>query len=346
MRNVMSLIKTFFLIFTSSLIALIILELGVRHIFPETVLFNRFHSTVTYGEFQSRSLTPNIQFKHTSEDGEFIFQTNSSGFRMIDDVHAEKDENTLRVLILGDSHTQGFEVQQNETFSEELNKKVCNGRVLEVVNTGISGSGTSEHLVALQHWVQILKPDVTIEAFYPNDIQNNMNAFHTLDNGEISIMRYQHPATDGIKILEAHNSFWILRFLSQNSYAYSILMNFGWEQGKKLFYKNNRSDVSDRVELDDDLYNQSDLVLLNKILQRMSEITRPYGTFLIIPIPSLDGYNPKDFFDSTTIKYLVNIEFGSSEDWHVPNGHRHINAAAHSHIAAGIYSALGCARIQ
>ena len=95
----MSWIKNFLLIVLSSCLALIILEIGVRYIFPTTVLFNRFHSTVIYGEFQSRILKQNAQFKHTSEDGEFMFQTNSSGFRMIDEVHTEKSDNTLRVLI-------------------------------------------------------------------------------------------------------------------------------------------------------------------------------------------------------------------------------------------------------
>ena len=139
----MSWIKNFLLVVLSSCLALIILEIESGISFLRQFCFNRFHSTVIYGEFQSRILKQNAQFKHTSEDGEFMFQTNSSGFRMIDEVHTEKSDNTLRVLILGDSHTQGFEVQQNETFSEQLNKKMCNGKVLEVINTGISGSGTA-----------------------------------------------------------------------------------------------------------------------------------------------------------------------------------------------------------
>ena len=338
----MSWIKNFLLIVISSGLALITLEIGVRYIFPETVLFNRFHSTVNYGQFQSRTLIKNAEFKHTSEDGEFIFQTNSSGFRMTDDVHPEKDNNTLRVLILGDSHTQGFEVQQNETFSELLNKKLCNGKVLEVINTGISGSGTSEHVITLQHWVQILKPDVTIEAFYPNDIQNNMNAFHTIDNGELKVIRYKHPATTGIKVLEVHNSLWLLRFLSQNSYAYSLLLNFGWEYGKKLVYKSRHSDNSDLVELEGDVLHQSDFALLNKLLQRMNEMMLPYGKFFIIPIPSINSYKARDFLDISTTEHLIDIEFSDGEVWHVPNGHRHINAAAHAHIAYSIYAALGC----
>ena len=341
----MNWIKNSLLVVISSGLALITLEVGVRYIFPDTVLFNRFHSTVNYGQFQSRTLMKNSEFKHTSKDGKFIFKTNSSGFRMTDEVHSEKDNDTLRVLILGDSHTQGFEVQQNETFSALLNKKVCNGKVLEVINTGISGSGTSEHLITLQHWAQILKPDVTIEAFYPNDLQNNMNAFHAIDNGELKVIRYKHPATTGIKLLEAHNSLWLLRFLSQNSYAYSLLMNFGWEYGKKLFYKSRHSENGEWVELNEAILHHDDLVLLNKLLQSMNEIMLPYGKFFIIPIPSINSYDIRNFLDVAMTEQLIDIEFSDGTVWHVPNGHRHINAAAHAHIASSIYSALGCKAI-
>ena len=52
-----------------------------------------------------------------------------------------------------------------------------------------SGSGAIEQLVTLKYWVKRLKPDIAIEAFYPNDIVNKKNAFHGLDNGKVKIGR-------------------------------------------------------------------------------------------------------------------------------------------------------------
>ena len=44
-------------------------------------------------------------------------------------------------------------------------------------------------------------------------------------------------------------------------------------------FTSDRSNISDLVELDGDVYNHS-LVLLNKLLQRMNKIMQPYGKFL------------------------------------------------------------------
>tara|TARA_Y200000002_G_scaffold373205_1_gene371972 strand:- start:286 stop:663 length:378 start_codon:yes stop_codon:yes gene_type:complete len=125
-----------------------------------------------------------------------------------------------------------------------------------------------------------------------------------------------------------------------------MLLNFGWTSGAKLLYKRDRSNVSDLVELNADFVSNTDVILLNQLLQRMKEIVQPDGRFFVIPIPSLNSYEPKEFFDPNTLDYLIDIKFDDGENWHVPNGHRHINAAAHKHIATNVYSALGCRNIE
>ena len=212
----MNWIKPGALLSAATLVSLLLLEFGVRKILPNPLLFNSFQEPVDYGEFATRRLRPNTAFKHTSKDGVFYFKTNADGFRMDYNIAEQKAPGSLRVLMLGDSHTQGFEVQGDETFSTLLDKKQCGNNRLEVINTGISGSGTSEHLVALQHLYKKFKPDVVIEAFFSNDRFNNKNAFHTLENGQLKVVRYIHPATTGLKLLRYHNNFFVTRWLSQN----------------------------------------------------------------------------------------------------------------------------------
>ena len=45
------------------------------------VLFPRYHTDATYGEFQIRRFRPNSVFYHTSIDGRWRFSTNDKGFR-------------------------------------------------------------------------------------------------------------------------------------------------------------------------------------------------------------------------------------------------------------------------
>lgn len=340
MRNVMNWIKYIVLLIILIILPLGLLEFGVRTIYPDTVLFNRFHETVNYGEYITRRLRPSTTFKHTSQDGVFIFRTNSSGFRMEQDISQPKNDGTLRILVLGDSHAQGFEVQGDETFSSLLDKRSCRNETLEVINTGISGSGTSEHLITLQHFYDELSPDLVIETFYPNDLQNNKNAFHGIVDGELRVIRKTHPATNGIKLLEVHNNFFVTRFLSQNSYAYSLFMNFIWEQGRSYFYGSNKSNTSELVELKDNFNQQKPKYLFNLIIDEMRDIVEKESRFILIGIPSRKSYEIRDIVDSRHEEIIVDIEFDAMETWHVKHGHRHINSKSHKRIAETIFQTI------
>ena len=86
------------------------------------VLFPRYHSDANYGEFTLRRLRPNTTFWHTSIDGNWKFVTNAQGFRDERDFSYAKPPGRLRVLTLGDSHTEGFEVRQTQTYSAVMER--------------------------------------------------------------------------------------------------------------------------------------------------------------------------------------------------------------------------------
>jgi len=341
----MNWIKSSLTLLISVSLSLGILEIGVRLIYNDVGLFNRYHATVKYDEFLTRRLAPNISFTHTSKDGIFTYKTNSSGFRMNHDIPKEKPQNRIRVLILGDSHTQGFEVQGDQTFGSLLDAKRCNSKTLEVINTGISGSGTSEHLIALKYFLKKYNPDIVIEAFYPNDFQNNRNAFHYILNGALAVKTKQHPAYNGLKILEFHNSFALARFLSENSYAYSLFMNFSWQKGREFFYSLENEELarnSDLLELaNEPNETKSDVTLFNLILDEMYSTTSIHGAkFKIIGIPSIKHYEIQKYLSSSNKKSLIDISFDPGQPWHVQNGYRHINPQAHEKIAREIHAYL------
>lgn len=340
----MSWIKTLSVIAISTLISLLILEVGVRMIFPGTVLYNRFQEPVTYGEFETRRLRPDTRFKHTSPDGVFRFATNAQGFRMDMDVPDTKGPDTLRVLLLGDSHTMGMEVQQDETFAAVLQGRQCGDKVIETINTGVSGSGTSEHLITLEHLLPRLEPDVVVEAFYDNDLDDNTKAFHGLVDGKLTIDRTTHPALKGLKILRAHNNIGLTRYLSQNSYTYSMLMNFVWEKGKQLFYGSDRGEAEQTNYVERVQQSARELEIkigfFNLILDRMREVTDGKADLYLVGIPSLTAYDLADFLTPENMPILLDVTFEGDKTWHVDNGHRHINAAAHTRIGEAIFDRI------
>src|SRR5688572_29362685 len=79
------------------------------------VLFPRYQTSATYGEFTLRRFRPNSTFKHTSVDGTWHFRTNSAGLRADMDRSYEHAPHITRIVALGDSHTAGHEVGQKET---------------------------------------------------------------------------------------------------------------------------------------------------------------------------------------------------------------------------------------
>ena len=98
-------------------------EALVRLLFKQqTVLFPRYHTDYKYGDYTLRGIRPASDFWHTSTDGSWQFVTNKRGLRDKRDFGYDKPPGVLRVLALGDSHTQGYEVRQEATFSAVLQR--------------------------------------------------------------------------------------------------------------------------------------------------------------------------------------------------------------------------------
>ena len=147
------------------------------------VLFPRYHTDTVYGEYQIRRLRPKSVFWHTSMDGSWKFTTNAQGFRDYRNFKYEKSPNTLRILSLGDSHTLGFEVKQENTFSAVIERYLNNyikhngiKAETEVINAGVSGFSTAEELVFLENEGIKYKPDFVILAYFVNDLEDNIKS--------------------------------------------------------------------------------------------------------------------------------------------------------------------------
>ena len=89
----------------------------------------------------------------------------------------EKPAGTFRILVLGDSITFGWGVEQDKTFCKLLEKKL-NGdpppggpRHYEVINTGVGNYNTSQEVAYFQERGRLYKPDMVLLAFFINDAE-------------------------------------------------------------------------------------------------------------------------------------------------------------------------------
>ena len=219
------------------LVCLGLCEVATRSLFGDQILvYPRYHTSAHYGEFTLRRLRPNFQFWHTDREGSWKFVTNSQGFRSYEDFHLEKRPGVFRVIALGDSTTEEFEVSQGDTYPAVLERYLrengINAEDAEVFNTGISGFGTAEELIYLENEGIKYKPDAVVLGFFANDFDDNARSdLFRIEDGELVIANKSY--VPGVRVLDIMNSVPLLRWLSENSYFYSFAMNTVWEAAKK-----------------------------------------------------------------------------------------------------------------
>ena len=117
--------------------------------------------------------------------GSFRFRTNDRGLRRDADTPEDKPPSAFRVLVLGDSQTDGY-VDNDESFSSlleaDLAGRLAAGRRPEVLNAGVAGySPAQEYLWYDVHGAE-LEPDLVLVVFYPGN-----DALDLLDPGKPNV---------------------------------------------------------------------------------------------------------------------------------------------------------------
>ena len=105
--------------------------------------------------------------EHKTREYCVVEKTNTYGFRG-EEVAAEKSG--LRVLVLGDSFAEGYTVAVEDRFSERL-AATCGA---EVINTGIGGYCTVQHVLINRDHGAVWKPDLVVLMWCDNDLLDNL----------------------------------------------------------------------------------------------------------------------------------------------------------------------------
>jgi hypothetical protein len=255
-------------------------------------LFPRYVTDVHYGQFHIRGNVPNSHYWHKSADGRWEFFINGQGFRDTREFRYEKPEGELRVLVLGDSFTIGYESAQDATYSAIL-ERYLDGRGLhaEVINAGMSGSSTAEALVLLEQEGVKYCPDVVVLGFYGNDLYDNLKAdLYRLEDGELVLNRTEYvPA---IRIRNFLNSFGLYRFLSERSYLHNYLNNVATVYFKERLLRKKMVALEATGEREVEAGPSVEdyrIDLGRELVERMYEVCREIGAdFVLLDIPSRD----------------------------------------------------------
>ena len=127
-------------------------------------------------EFEDSRGWQNLQGTETTSEGkEFDVAVRFNSHRMrgpeFDDAKAP---DTTRVLVVGDSFTLGYTVEDHDLFLRILERELqANGHKIEVLNAGTEAYSTDQQLAWFEAHGKDLEPDYVVLAPYLNDIYWN-----------------------------------------------------------------------------------------------------------------------------------------------------------------------------
>jgi hypothetical protein len=142
-----------------------------------------------YKNYPSLSKNTSIKFQindkemYGFDDSISVVTTDNKGFRTNKKIDYDlKPKNTLRLAVVGASQAEEIYIDDNKIWSNLLGKKIeINSNFnIEIINTGVSGSGVDEHLKTMQYLVSLKNIDHFIFIFGQNDwnkylFKNNLN---------------------------------------------------------------------------------------------------------------------------------------------------------------------------
>lgn len=169
------------LILGGLIVALLLLELLLRlaGAKPQTYLrkFSQYHPVMGWVK------TPNAEGEFIKGTKKIYQKFNSRGLRDIEYDYSKPDS-TFRILIIGDSFTEGYDVEFNELFTEileqQLNDTLSHHALhAEVINAGTGGYSTDqEYLYYLTEGYKYSSDVVIVMMYMTNDVYYNTKAHY------------------------------------------------------------------------------------------------------------------------------------------------------------------------
>jgi len=134
---------------------------------------------------------PNTETLLGNELGFFAtFRSDRHGFNNPDEIYSS-ESNGHRIVLIGDSHTQGFTVEPADNIAGQLR-----ARGLSVYNLGCGGNGPLAELAAYVEYGRFLRPDTVVLIYYEG------NDLYDLSREWSSVLRNYIDATFSQNLIE------------------------------------------------------------------------------------------------------------------------------------------------
>ena len=166
MNSVIRIVNQFLAVVVSLALGLLLLEGALRLLgWGPTPRMHRFDPVVGWVKL------PDADIRRQTEEFDVRVRTNARGLRGPADWSYERQAETLRILMVGDSFTLGYTVPEVDTIPSQLARDLAaRGIQAEVLNGGTEGWSTDQEVLWLATEGRRYDPDVVILQMYENDI--------------------------------------------------------------------------------------------------------------------------------------------------------------------------------
>ncbi len=170
-----------FLSIASIVFTLILMEFGLRYFRPVNYLrpptrppWHKLIHQPSSIPGLAYELAPNMEMVWHG----VTVKTNSYGMRDHEPIR-NKNDSLLRIVVLGDSYTFGWDAPAEETYPKVLEKRLNESTAdrnqhFEVLNFGVSGYATWEEALVLKHKALAWDPEVVIIGYVLNDPETDV----------------------------------------------------------------------------------------------------------------------------------------------------------------------------
>ncbi len=319
----------FFLMITAGLLGAWLAGEAMVYLFfqRQIAFYPRYLVSARYGDFQIRGNQPGAHYRHRSADGQWNFDINRQGFRDRRDFVYDKPPGVVRILVLGDSFTIGYEAGQDETYPAVLERELKRrGYAVEVLNSGVSGFSTAEELIFMEEEGFKYQPDLVLLGYFINDPEDNVRSgLFNLRDGQLILRRKDYLPYMGIR--EFLNAVPFYRWLAEHSYLHTYLNGAATRFFKeKVRLKNAREMAGASAD-----------PLTEALVRRIAEETHEHKIPLVlmdIPVPDLSPSLPagsaiRQIPDAFLDGASVLRPYAGRETLYRPHGSRHWTAFSH-----------------
>ncbi len=206
-------------------------------------------------------------------------RTNSLGY-IGDEIIEQKPPHTIRIAVVGDSVVEGLEVNTDDTFPALFERmlsenKICGEIAFEVMNFGVSGTGTFLQYQALKKNILPLKPDYIFMVFH-NDYEDNLaKSQYDLENFA------NERRSVGLKsfLLQFELPKFLFSKVQTNATVRAALRYAGLLEGSPIVHQETLTDAD--MPADSPIYQYT-----FQIIRRFDDLVRKNdATLILIPYP-------------------------------------------------------------